>query len=111
MNKYHLYEKNGERIATYFTRVDGVKAALSYDGYGYAFLRMNEEGEQNPSFPMRCFYSDKHIGNNDFRPNPKRYFNYESSHKNDTKAIQQVCKKLHLDQCLHPRYDLRLRRS
>lgn len=106
--KYLVQSQDGSPVGSpHDNLVDAVLDAASYDGFGACFLRMNDEGDEHPSFPMRFFSSRTHIGNNPYMPDAKTdAFEAESDLTDDSAAKAAVASAIYTKGILHSRYPM-----
>ena len=100
---WFLAENNGEFKAGDDSLVGCVLEAASYEGWGAAFARLGDDGEEDPQAPMRLYQSPRQIGNNAYFPVPKDAYYPSSSLLDDDAAQAELAKKLSIGQMFHNR--------
>lgn len=96
---------SGPHGAPFDRLADAVLAAAGHDGYGAEYLRMNDDGEIDPTAPLRLFSSPRHIGNNPYFPEWRHRF-YPCSAKPDEEAARdEVAAELWKEGLLHSQFN------
>lgn len=98
---WFLAENNGEFRAGNYSLVSAVLDAASYDGWGAAFARLGDDGEEDAQAPMRLYQSPRHIGNNPYFPVPKDAYFPSSALLNDDAAQAELAEKLVIGEMFH----------